>query len=108
GGAFIALVLVTWAYRKLDVLTAAMNAYGSFKIGPIWKFLVGVLLPVVLGVLLVIDIYAKATEGYGGFDDWVVSTFGWGALGLVVLVAIALSFMPWRGRSAMHLEDPEL
>ena len=107
GGAFISLVLVAWAYRKLDVLTTALNAYGSIKIGPIWKAMVGVVLPVVLGVLLVVDIRDKITEGYGGFDDWVVATFGWGALGALLVVAITLSLMPWRGVSAMHVEDPD-
>ncbi len=107
GGAFISLVLVAWVYRKLDVLTAALNAHGSVKIGRTWKFMVGVVLPVVLGVLLVIDVRDKITQGYGGFDDWVVTTFGWGALGVVLVAAIALSAMPWRGVSAIYLENPE-
>lgn len=107
GGAFIAIVMVAWVYRRLDTLTAALNAYGSFHVGPIWKAMLGVVLPVVLGILLVMDISDKVTEGYGGFDTWVVMTFGWGSLGAVMVVAIALSFMPWRGISAMHQEDPD-
>src|SRR5690625_6030789 len=75
-------------YRKLDVLTGALNAHGSIKIGRTWKIMIGVVLPVVLGVLLVVDIRDKITQGYGGFDDWVVTTFGWGALGVVLVAAI--------------------
>src|SRR5690625_7792546 len=86
-------------YRKLDVLTGALNAHGSIRIGRTWKIMIGVVLPVVLGVLLVVDIRDKITQGYGGFDDWVVTTFGWGALGVVLVAAIALSAMPWRGVS---------
>ncbi|WP_022872643.1 sodium-dependent transporter [Nesterenkonia alba] len=106
-GAFVSVVLATWIYRKLDVLRDALNAYGSFKVGPIWKTLIGVVLPVVLGVLLVMDISDKITEGYGGFDTWVVATFGWGALALVIVVSAGLSLVPWRSSSAMHTEDPE-
>lgn len=106
-GAFSAVLLATWVYRKLDVLAAALNAYGSFKVGPIWKGLIGVVLPVVLGVLLVMDIRDKITNGYGDFDTWVVATFGWGSLALVVVAAIGLSLMPWRSNSAMHMESPD-
>ena len=107
GGAFISIVMVTWVYRRLDVLTAALNRYGSFKIGPIWKAMLGVVLPIALGVLLVMDITDKITEGYGGFDTWVLVTFGWGSLAVVIVVSIALSLVPWRGSSAMHVEDPD-
>ncbi|MGC0144979.1 sodium-dependent transporter [Pseudactinotalea sp. Z1732] len=107
GAAFLSLVLVGWVYRRLGTLTAALNVYGSVRIGRTWKVMVGVVLPVVLAVLLVVDIRDKITEGYGGFDDWVVTTFGWGALGLVLVMAIVLSLLPWRGASAMHLEDPD-
>lgn len=107
GGAFIAIVMVTWVYRRLDVLAAALNRFGSFKVGPIWKAMLGVVLPVVLAVLLVMDISDKITEGYGGFDTWVVVTFGWGSLAAIIVASIALSFVPWHGTSALHEEDPD-
>ncbi|GAA1811527.1 sodium-dependent transporter [Nesterenkonia flava] len=106
-GAFLTVLLVTWVYRKLDTLANALNAFGSFKVGPIWKFFIGIVLPVVLGILLVMDIVDKVREGYGGFDTWVVTTFGWGALAAVLVVAVVLSFVPWRSGSAMHMEDPD-
>lgn len=99
--------MVTWVYRRLDVLAAALNRFGSFKVGPIWKAMLGVVLPVVLAVLLVMDISDKITEGYGGFDTWVVVTFGWGSLAAIIVASIALSFVPWHGTSALHEEDPD-
>ncbi|MGO1193009.1 MAG: sodium-dependent transporter [Nesterenkonia sp.] len=107
GGALIAVVMVTWVYRRLDSLAAALNRFGSFKVGRIWKTLLGIVLPVVLTVLLVMDITDKITEGYGGFDTWVLVTFGWGSLAVVIVASIALSFIPWRGASALHQEDPD-
>ncbi|GAB3190321.1 sodium-dependent transporter [Nesterenkonia suensis] len=108
GGAFVAVLLVAWVFRKMDVLAAGLNAYGSFKVGIVWKGLIGVVLPVVLGVLLYMDIDDKITEGYGGFDTWVVATFGWGSLALVIVLSVALTLTPWSGQSAMHAEDPEI
>ena len=64
GGALIAVVMVTWVYRRLDSLAASLNRFGSFKVGRIWKTLLGIVLPVVLTVLLVMDITDKITEGY--------------------------------------------
>ena len=52
GGALIAVVMATWVYRRLDSLAAALNRFGSFKVGRIWKTLLGIVLPVVLTVLL--------------------------------------------------------
>ncbi|GFZ87704.1 sodium-dependent transporter [Nesterenkonia alkaliphila] len=106
-GAFASVVLATWVYRKLDVLRAALNAYGSLTLGPVWKTLIGVVLPLVLGVLLVLDIRDKILEGYGGFDTWVLATFGWGSLALMIVVSVGLSLMPWSESSAMHMEDPD-
>lgn len=105
GGALIAAVLVTWAFRRLDLLVAGLNRYGSFKVGPIWKTFIGVVLPIVLGVLLIMDIREKVLEGYGGFDSWVLATFGWGAVGLVIVLAVMLSLIPWHRGSAMHVEQ---
>lgn len=102
--AFIAVLAVTWGFRRLDVLADGMNAYGSIKLGFIWKSLIGVVLPLVLGVLLVMDIRTKVTEGYGGFDTWVVMTFGWGALAFVAVAAVVLTALPWRTDSALHAE----
>lgn len=104
GGAVIAVVMVTWVFRRLDLLAAGLNRYGSFTVGPIWKTFIGVVLPVVLGALLVMDLHEKRTEGYGGFDTWVIATFGWGALGLIAALAVVLSFIPWQRHSAIHTE----
>lgn len=106
GGAFIAVLLVMWVFRKMDVLIAGLNTYGSFRIGPFWKVLTGVVLPIVLVVLLYQDITTKIADGYEGYDAWVLATFGWGALGLVIVLSVVLSLMPWRSGSAMHTEDP--
>lgn len=107
-GALVAVVLATWVYRRLDSLAASLNVYGSFKLGPIWKALLGVVLPVVLSVLLILDIRDKIIEGYGGFDDWVLYTFGWGSLGLILVIAVVFSFIPWNKRSALYVEAPDV
>ncbi|MDR8020321.1 sodium-dependent transporter [Nesterenkonia aerolata] len=108
GGALLAAVVLSWVVRKLPVLTEGLNGYSSFKVGPIWRALIAVVIPLVLGSLLVQDIMTKIEEGYGGYDQWVVSSFGWGAIGLVILIAVIASLARWPRRSALTMEDPDL
>lgn len=104
GGALISVFLVTWVFRRMDVLAEGLNAYGSFTVGPVWKALVGVVLPVALGYLLIMDVIDKAQNGYAGYDSWVLGTFGWGSLALMLVLSVGLSLMRWREGSAMHKE----
>lgn len=107
GAALVAVFLVTWVFRRMDVLAEGLNAYGSFRVGPIWKALIGIVLPVVLAYLLILDVADKLRNGYEGYDAWVLGTFGWGALALMLVLAVGLSLVRWSGRSSMHLENPE-
>jgi NSS family neurotransmitter:Na+ symporter len=103
-GALIAVVLVSWVYRKLPVFAAHLNQYGSFKLGTTWYVLLGVVVPIVLGALLITDVRTKIVEGYGGFDSWAVGIFGWGAIGLVVVFALVMTLLPWSSSSALYSE----
>ncbi len=105
GAAFAAVFLVTWVFRRMDVLAEGLNAYGSFTVGTLWKAMIGVVLPVVLGYLLIIDVIDKAQNGYEGYDGWVLGTFGWGALALMLLLSAGLSLLRWNRHSALHLEE---
>ncbi|GAA1454280.1 sodium-dependent transporter [Nesterenkonia lacusekhoensis] len=108
GAALVAVFLVTWVFRRMDVLADGLNAYGSFRVGPIWKALIGIVLPVVLVYLLILDVADKVRNGYEGYDSWVLGTFGWGALALMLVLAVAMSLVRWSERSPMHLENPEI
>ncbi|MDO5492894.1 MAG: sodium-dependent transporter [Nesterenkonia sp.] len=108
GGALLAAVVVSWVVRKLPVLTAGLNEHSSFKVGIVWRVLISVVLPVVLGWLLILDVRDKISEGYGGYDTWVVIGFGWGAIVFVAALAVVGTLFPWGGRSAMSTEDPDV
>ncbi|WP_261625118.1 sodium-dependent transporter [Nesterenkonia marinintestina] len=107
GGALLAAVVVSWVVRKLPVLTAGLNEHSSFKVGIVWRVLISVVLPVVLGWLLILDVRDKISAGYGGYDTWVVIGFGWGAIVFVAALAVVGTLFPWGGRSAMSTEDPD-
>lgn len=96
GVAFVAVVVVAWLLRRLPVLRAHLNSVSSFKVGTAWYVFVGVITPVVLGYMLFSEIRDRISEGYGGLPDDLVLAFGWAVQGAVIVLAVALSFIPWR------------
>ncbi|WP_131104251.1 sodium-dependent transporter [Ornithinimicrobium sufpigmenti] len=95
-------VLVVWVLRKGPTLKAHLNAVSTFKVGWWWILLVGALAPIYLGYMLYERVRTLITEGYEELPQWFLNTFGWGVIGLVVLAAILLTLVPWRGR-----DEPE-
>ncbi|QTJ68540.1 sodium-dependent transporter [Rhodococcus sp. ZPP] len=106
GVALVAIVAVTWALRRLPEMQDHLNSVSSFKVGVIWRLFIGVITPVVLAYMLISEIIDRVREGYGGLPDGLVTIFGWLAQTLVIVVAVLLSFTPWR-RSDEELEHTE-
>ena len=80
---------------RLKELGEHLNETGSFKVGTIWKACI-----VVTTGVLAFMLYKEATKvlanGYEGYPEWFVNTFGWGmAIGLVI-ISFLLSRLPWK------------
>ncbi|SIT67086.1 sodium-dependent transporter [Microbacterium sp. RU33B] len=101
--ALVAVIVVAWVLHKLPVLQEHLNRRSSFRTGRLWKVLVGVLAPVVLGYLLISEIIAKTSTPYSGYPDWFLAIFGWGMAIALVVIGVLLSLLPWSGRS--HAKD---
>lgn len=104
--ALVAVVIVAWFLHKLPVLQEHLNRRSSFRVGLIWKLLVGGLVPIVLGYLFVTELIAKIQAPYAGYPVWFLSVFGWGMVIALVILAVVLSAVPWSGRSHAK-DDPE-
>ena len=104
--ALVAVIVVAWFLHKLPALTEHLNRRSSFPVGRLWKILIGVLAPLVLGYLLVTGLIEKISEPYGGYPSWFVGVFGWGMVIALVIIALLLSALPWGGRSHAK-DDPE-
>lgn len=104
GVALLSCIVVTWVLRKLPMLRDHLNEISSFKVNRVWMALVGVIAPAVLLGLWITEIVDVSRNGYGGMPANFVGVFGWGMTALVIVVSIALSFVPWPKRSAIHHE----
>ena len=45
------------------------------------------------------------TEGYEGYPNWFVDTFGWGMAIFLVFVAFILSRLPWKNEPEFNVEE---
>ena len=104
--ALVAVIVVAWFLHKLPTLTEHLNRRSSFPVGRLWKILIGVLAPLVLGYLLITGLIEKISEPYGGYPSWFIGVFGWGMVVALVIMALLLSALPW-GRRSHAKDDPE-
>ncbi|MBQ3358175.1 MAG: sodium-dependent transporter [Microbacterium sp.] len=104
--ALVAVIVVAWLLHKLPALQEHLNRRSSFRVGFLWKLLVGALAPIVLGYLLISELITKISEPYGDYPGWFLSVFGWGMVIALVVIGVLLSLVPWSGRSHAK-DDPE-
>lgn len=101
--AFFSLVAIAFS-KKLSVLSDHLNEVSSFKLGVVWRVLVGGVIPVVLGYMLFSEVFKVLSEGYGGYPTWFVGIFGWGmAIGLVA-IGFVLSRLNWKNEQKFEEE----
>lgn len=101
--AFFSLVALAFS-KKLSVLSEHLNQVSSFKLGNLWKVLVGGIIPVVLGYMLFSEVYKIATQGYDGYPTWFVGIFGWGMATGLVVIAFVLSKLEWKNEPKFEEE----
>lgn len=88
---------------NLTQLANHINETSSFKLGKAWKFVVGAVIPVVLGSMLFLEGKKVIENGYEGYPSWFVNTFGWGMAISLVVIGFLLSLLPWKNRG--HFEE---
>lgn len=107
--ALVAVISVSWLLRRLDRMVAHLNKVSSFRLGTIYKILIGLVLPIVLGYTLVMEFITQlgADEPYGGLPSWYINTFGWGMAASLIVIGFILSLFPWAKDSALYAERSE-
>jgi neurotransmitter:Na+ symporter, NSS family len=102
--ALVSVLLLTYGFRVLPGLAGHVNETSSVRLGGIWRIMVGIVAPVVLGYILVNEVIILVGETYGGMPEWFVATFGWGMAAALVVIAFLLSLIPWSHKSAAHTD----
>ncbi|MGQ0287374.1 sodium-dependent transporter [Pasteurellaceae bacterium 22721_9_1] len=92
--AFVSLVAIV-ANEKLGLLGAHINQTSSFKVGFLWRLCI-ILTTGILAFMLLSEGAKVFTEGYEGYPNWFVNTFGWGMAFTLVIVSFLLSRLKWK------------
>ena len=95
-GCAIAMTLYTALVRpRLRGLRTHLNSVSAPSIPPVWDYLVGIVIPLVLAFMLVTSVISSISEGYGGYAGYLVKIFGWGSVGFALLASAIVTLMPW-------------
>ncbi len=107
-GAFSMVVVVAWILRKLPLLQRHVDRVSSLQFGRLWLVLVGIIVPLALGYILINEVITKIGEPYGGYPVGMLGIFGWGMSALLVIVAAALAYTPWKRSTITHVDEDAL
>ncbi|MCX2967710.1 MULTISPECIES: sodium-dependent transporter [Streptomyces] len=106
--ALVAVVFVAWILRKLPMLQGDADATSAVRLGRWWRVCLGVVTPLVLGLMLIDALTQELGENYEGYPTSFLLWAGWGVAGAALLVGILLALIPWRREDtpvAAHSDD---
>jgi len=90
------VIVVAWGLRRLEVLRAHANMTSAVPLGRWWLLTLGVVTPVVLGVILWDSLRNELAENYEGYSTGFLLVTGWGvAIGALVFGVLA-ALPRWR------------
>jgi NSS family neurotransmitter:Na+ symporter len=88
-------VIVAWLFR-LRVLREHVNRISSIKLGLWWDFLIKFFVPIVLGAILVLDLYKEISSPYEGYSWGAIVSIGVDWVVVTLIAAFWLAMRPWR------------
>jgi NSS family neurotransmitter:Na+ symporter len=104
--AVVSVLVVAWAVKALPRLADHLNLTADLKVGRLWVVTLGVLVPVVLTVVLIQELWAVIDEPYGGYPSWMLIVFGWLMVVAIAVLAFLAARVPWREGTSLH--DPSV
>jgi neurotransmitter:Na+ symporter, NSS family len=102
--AVVSVLVVAWAVRALPRLADHLNLTADIKVGRLWVVTLGFLVPIVLTIVLVQELWSVIDEPYGGYPMWMLIVFGWLMVVSLGVAAFAAARVRWR--EGTSLEDP--
>ncbi|MCL1897597.1 MAG: sodium-dependent transporter [Micrococcales bacterium] len=95
--AVVMMILTMWVKRKGREFSFHLSVLSTFKVGTIWRFLVTVVGPIVLGYMLVTTSYDLITNPDGDYATTFQQVYGWfGVIGLGVAVSFLMPLVKWK------------
>jgi NSS family neurotransmitter:Na+ symporter len=87
-------ILVGWLF-KLKVLRKHINKISSLKLGIWWETLIKYFVPLMLGLILLGDLYNELSKPYGGYSWTSLVLIGVDWVLLTLIAAFVIASRPW-------------
>ncbi len=88
-------ILVGWFFR-IKVLRQHVNRISTIKLGFWWDILIKYFVPLVLGIILVGDLYGELRKPYGGYSWASLILIGRDWILLTLVAAFVIASRPWK------------
>ena len=88
-------ILAVALMGKLPAQRDHLNAVSSWHVGKVWFVFLAITV-VMLAITLVFTLRDFVVDGYEGYPAEVVNTWGWGAVAMILIVGLILTFTPWK------------
>lgn len=95
----IEVILIAWVFRQLKSLQTHANEISDIRVGSWWTICLGIITPILIGVMLIQTLYEDITTPYEGYPIPFLVVFGWVALAATVVVGILFSMKRWNQRT---------
>ncbi|NOZ25693.1 MAG: sodium-dependent transporter [Nitrospirae bacterium] len=88
-------ILVGWFFR-IKVLRQHVNRISTIKLGFWWDIIIKYFVPLVLGIILVGDLYSELRKPYGGYSWTSLILIGRDWILLTLIAAFIIASRPWK------------
>ncbi len=78
------------------ILKKHINRISTVQIGKWWTFLIKYFVPIILGIILLIDIYKEVRQPYEGYPWTSIIIIGIGWILTTLIVSIWIASKPWK------------
>ena len=102
----VEVVLIAWAFKKLDIFEKHANAVSDIQLGAWWKICLGVVTPIVLGYMMfgllrtnLMGLHDTDNGNYEGYSNTFILFGGWSVALFALVMGILMTFSKWQKNS---------
>lgn len=105
----VEVIIVVWVMRELSNLQKHANSMSDIQLGGWWKICLGFITPIVLGYMMIQNIYTNMKENYEGYPTGFLIWSGWAVAVLAIVLGFVFMAIKWnKGTSLEVPKDKEV
>ena len=102
--AVVSLIVVAWGARALPRLADHLNRTGKIQIGRAWVVLLSIIVPIVLSLVLLQELWAVLRNPYEGYPQWMLIVFGWAMAVSLAAFGFIAARVKWRPGTSLDVD----